>query len=157
MLFGSDFEIIDESGDIVHCTSFLKTSYPGLRINVAIGGWAFNDPPTHDYFSDMASTRSNRQKLMFSLVAYLEKYGLDGVDIEWEYPAALDRGGQPADTNNLVLLMSEIREAFGRHNPGWEATVTFPTSYWYLRGFDLPGLQRYVSFSNLMSYDLHGG
>lgn len=157
MLFGSDFEIIDESGDIVRRTSFLKTRYPGLRINVAIGGWAFNDPPTQDYFSDMASTRPNRQKFISSLVAYLEKYGLDGVDIDWEYPAAFDRGGQPEDTNNFVLLMSEIREAFDRHNPGWEATVTIPTSYWYLRGFDLPGLQRYVSFFNLMSYDLHGG
>ncbi|KAI7241261.1 glycoside hydrolase family 18 protein [Hortaea werneckii] len=149
--------MIDESGDIVRRTSFLKTRYPGLRINVAIGGWAFNDPPTQNYFSDMASTHPNRQKFISSLIDYLEKYALDGVDIDWEYPAALDRGGRPEDTNNFVLLASEIREAFDRHNPGWEATITIPTSYWYMRGFDLPGLQKYVSYFNLMSYDLHGG
>ncbi|RMY34078.1 hypothetical protein D0866_05494 [Hortaea werneckii] len=149
--------MIDKSGDIVRRTSFLKTRYPGLRINVAIGGWAFNDPPTQNYFSDMASTHPNRQKFISSLIDYLEKYALDGVDIDWEYPAALDRGGRPEDTNNFVLLASEIREAFDRHNPGWEVTITIPTSYWYMRGFDLPGLQKYVSYFNLMSYDLHGG
>jgi GH18 family chitinase len=157
MLFDSDFNIIDDSGDIVRRTSFLKTRFPGLRVNAAIGGWAFNDPPTQNYFSNMASTHPNRQKFISSLIDYLEKYGLDGVDINWEYPAALDRGGRPEDTNNFVFLLSEIREAFDRHNPGWEATITIPTSYWYLRGFDLPGLQKYVSYFNLMSYDLYGG
>jgi chitinase len=74
-----------------------------------------------------------------------------------EYPAATDRGGAPEDTENYVLLMSEIREAFDQTNPGWQATITIPTSYWYMRGFDLAGLQKYVSWFNLMSYDLHGG
>ena len=73
-----------------------------------------------------------------------------------EYPAATDRGGNSDDTENYVLLMADIREAFDQQNPGWEATITIPTSYWYLRGFDLPGLQKYVSWFNVMSYDLHG-
>ena len=74
----------------------------------------------------------------------MQKYGLDGVDIDWEYPAAPDRGGLPVDTLNYVLLMSEIREAFDAANPGWESTLTVPTSYWYLRGFDVTALQDYV-------------
>ena len=89
-------------------------------------------------------------------MAFLTKYGLDGIDIDWEYPAAGDRGGVAEDTDNYVLLMSEIRERFDQENPGWEATVTIPTSYWYLRGFDVTRLQKYVSWFNLMSYDLHG-
>ena len=102
----------------------------------------------------MASSYTNRQTFISSLVSFLRKYGLDGVDIDWEYPAATDRGGIPADTENYILLMSEIREAFDRTNPGWEATVTVPTSYWYLRGFDVARLQKYVSWFNVMSYDL---
>ena len=74
----------------------------------------------------------------------MQKYGLDGVDIDWEYPAAPDRGGLPVDTLNYVLLMSEIREAFDAANPGWQSTLTIPTSYWYLRGFDVTALQDYV-------------
>lgn len=102
----------------------------------------------------MASSRTNRDVFVGSLVSFLQKYGLDGVDIDWEYPGATDRGGIEADVDNFVLLMSEIQEAFARENPGWEASITLPTSYWYLRHFDINRLQEYVSFFNLMSYDL---
>lgn len=102
----------------------------------------------------VASTAVNRQTFIDSLISFMQKYGLDGVDIDWEYPAANDRGGIPADTDNFVLLMSEIQERFARINPGWESTITVPTSYWYLRGFDINRLQKYVSWFNVMSYDL---
>ncbi len=49
-----------------------------------------------------------------------------------------------------------MRKAFDNEDPGWTITVTLPTSYWYLRGFDVERLQNYVSWFNLMSYDLHG-
>lgn len=156
-LFDSEYKMIDDSGDIIRRISFLKARYSGLRVNIAIGGWAFNDPPTQNYFSDMASTTQNRQTFISSLISYLQKYGLDGVDIDWEYPAAIDRGGTANDTGDFVKLMADIRQAFDRINPGWEATITIPTSFWYLRGFDLPQLQEYVSWFNVMSYDLHGG
>ena len=34
--------------------------------------------------------------------------------------------------------------------------MTLPTSYWYLRHFDVKSLQQYVDWFNLMAYDLHG-
>lgn len=102
----------------------------------------------------MVSSRVNRQVFIGSLVSYLNKYGLDGVDIDWEYPAAPDRGGKPADTDNFILLMSEIRKSFDATNLAWESTLTVPTSYWYLRGFDITRLQDYVDWFNVMSYDL---
>ena len=169
--FDTNFNIIDDAGSPISRVAFLKSRYRGLRVNIAIGGWAFNDPPTQTLFSDsmllsnrwnlfladsdtVTSTYKNRQNFVTSMVSFLRKYGLDGIDIDWEYPAASDRGGIPADTDNYVLLMSEIREAFDQVNPGWEATITVPTSYWYLRGFDLSRLQKYVSWFNVMSYDL---
>ncbi|KAL8852650.1 MAG: hypothetical protein Q9221_002410 [Calogaya cf. arnoldii] len=132
--FDSSFKMVDTDGELVSRVTFLKTRYQGLRVCVAIGGWAFNDPPTQTLFSDMAN----------------------GVDMDWEYPAAPDRGGNPADTLNFVLLMAEIREAFDAANPAWESTLTVPTSYWYLRGFDVTRLQDHVDWFNVMSYDLHG-
>ena len=102
----------------------------------------------------VASTYGNRRTFTKSLVSYIQKYGLDGVDIDWEYPKAPDRGGKPEDTDNFVLLMSDIRDAFDAVNPAWEVTLTIPTSYWYLRGFNVTRLQEYVDFFNIMSYDL---
>ncbi|KAL8697313.1 MAG: hypothetical protein Q9224_002379, partial [Gallowayella concinna] len=154
--FDSSFQMIDTDGDLISRVTFLKSRYQGLKVAVAIGGWAFNDPPTQTLFSDMASTVPNRDTFIKSLVSFMQKYGLDGVDIDWEYPAAPDRGGLPKDTDNFVLLMSDIRDAFNVANPAWEATLTVPTSYWYLRGFDVTRLAEYVDWFNVMSYDLHG-
>lgn len=76
-----NFEITDDSGPIVARVSRLKKKYPGLRVNIAIGGWVFNDPPTQYRFSEMASTRPNRDKFVASLIIYIQKYALNGVDI----------------------------------------------------------------------------
>lgn len=150
------FEMTDTSGSVVARIARLKRSYPGLRVNIAIGGWAFNDPPTRYRFSDMASSVPNRQKFIASLVRYVHKYGLDGVDIDWEYPVADDRGGAPADLSNFVLLCKDIKKAFDATDPGWQLTVTLPSSYWYLRGFDVRALEKHVDWFNVMTYDIHG-
>lgn len=88
----SDLEITDTIGETVARVSRLKKIYPGLRVNIAIGGWVFNDPPTEHRFSDMAATYTSQRKFISSLIKYMQKYALDGVDIDWEYPVADDRG-----------------------------------------------------------------
>jgi len=77
----AEHTITDESGSTVGRVSRLKNIYPGLKVVIALGGWVFNDPPTQTRFSDMASTRDNRQKFITSLIAYMRKYALNGVDI----------------------------------------------------------------------------
>lgn len=83
----------------------------------------------------------------------MNSYGFDGVDLDWEYPGADDRGGVSADTANYVSLVKEMKAAFGNK---YQLTVTIPTSYWYLQHFDIKGMQDSVEWFNLMSYDLHG-
>lgn len=34
-------------------------------------------------------------------------------------------------------------------------SATLPSSYWYLRWFDLKGLEKYLDWLNMMSYDIH--
>jgi len=75
---------------------------------------------------------------------------------DWEYPVANDRGGIPEDFDNYVNLVAEIRDAFDSVDPGWEVTMTLPSSYWYLRGFNIKNLERYVNWFNVMTYDIHG-
>ena len=82
--------------------------------------------------------------------------GFDGVDVDWEYPGAPDRGGQKEDTDNYVLLLKTMRQTFDSSGNKFGITFTAPSSYWYLRWFNLPGMIKYVDWINLMSYDLHG-
>ncbi|KAJ6033310.1 chitotriosidase-1 [Penicillium canescens] len=61
-------------------------------------------------------------------------FGFDGVDLDWEYPGASDRGGNKEDVKNYVLLMKTIREKFNSSaRVYYGLSFTIPTSYWYLR------------------------
>ncbi|KAJ5717638.1 hypothetical protein N7488_003284 [Penicillium malachiteum] len=113
----------------------LKDSHTGLRVSVSVGGWDFNDGSTATYFSDMTSTSANRKTFIDSAVNYLVKYGLDGIDIDWEYPVASDRSGTTADKENYVSLVKEMQEAFSDYD--FDLTVTLPCSYWYMQNFDI--------------------
>lgn len=71
-----------------------------------------------------------------------------GVDLDWEYPQADDRGGQPADTENYVALAKELKAALGEKG----LSMTLPTSYWYLQHFDVKALEDSVDWFNFMTY-----
>lgn len=50
--------------------------------------------------------------------------------------------------------MREFAERFvGQY---WDITVALPCSYWYLRGFDIKAMEDYISWFNVMSYDMNG-
>ncbi|KAL8664747.1 MAG: hypothetical protein Q9202_002749 [Teloschistes flavicans] len=100
----------------------------------------------------MTSTSGNRQQFISGLLKFMNQYGFDGIDLDWEYPQADDRGGQEADTTNYVALAKELRAALG--NKG--LSMTLPTSFWYLQHFDVKSIQDSVDWFNFMTYDLHG-
>ncbi|KAJ5726591.1 uncharacterized protein N7483_007948 [Penicillium malachiteum] len=153
--FTDKWEIDDSSyGSQIAEIASLKDSHMGLRVSISVGGWDFNDGSTATYFSDMASTSANRKTFIDSVVSYLVKYGLDGIDIDWEYPVASDRSGVPADKENYVSLVKEMQEAFIEYD--FDLTVTLPCSYWYMQNFDIVSMEKYVSWFNVMSYDMNG-
>lgn len=132
----------------------LKGKKDGLQAWISVGGWSFTDPgPTQKAFSNMVSSQGNRAKFIGNLRQFMDTYGFDGVDLDWEYPGADDRGGVSADTENYVALAKEMRASFGNK---YGMSMTLPTSYWYLQHFDLPGIQDSLDWFNLMAYDLHG-
>ncbi|RMZ82759.1 hypothetical protein DV738_g1689, partial [Chaetothyriales sp. CBS 135597] len=134
----------------------LKKKNPALKTVIAIGGWTFNDPgPTQTVFSDMVSSKENRRLFIDNLISFLRQYAFDGVDFDWEYPGADDRGGVEADGVNFVKFLKELDEENRKQPIKYVVSFTAPTSYWYLRHFDLKAVD-YVDFINVMSYDLHG-
>ncbi|KAJ5970687.1 class V chitinase [Penicillium vulpinum] len=146
------------AADLYKSFTSLKKKSPNLETWIALGGWSFNDdgniPNTRTAFSDMVSSASNRRKFISDLQNFMQSYGFDVVDIDWEYPAATDRGGKATDTGNFAELLAEMRSSWGT---SYGISVTLPSSYWYLQGFDLVTMLIYVDWFNLMSYDIHGG
>ncbi len=92
----------------------------------------------------MASTQANRAAFIRSAISFMQYYQFQGLDIDWEYPVAPERGGRPEDLVNFVSLVKEMRAAFGTK---YGISLTLAPDYWYLRGFDAKGMEPYVSKS----------
>ena len=147
-----------------------------LKVWISVGGWTFSDngTDTQPVYGNIAASTTNRQTFADNVVKFLNHYGFDGrpdsprrvanetakhslgIDIDWEYPGAPDRGGHKEDTANFVSLLQTLRATFDASPRGLGITFTAPSSYWYLRWFDLPNLIKYADWINLMTYDLHG-
>jgi chitinase len=63
----------------------LKITKPDLKIYVSIGGWTFSDngTETQAVFGDIAKSATNRATFAKKVMAFLDEYGFDGVDLDW--------------------------------------------------------------------------
>ncbi|KAF2155198.1 glycoside hydrolase family 18 protein [Myriangium duriaei CBS 260.36] len=126
-----------------------------LKTWIAIGGFDFSDAKesTHTAWSNMTAFPETRAAFIKSLGDFMALYGFQGVDLDWEYPGTPERGGQRADTENLVSLVKEMRHAYGST---YGISLTLAPDYWYLRWFNAIDMQSSVDFFGFMAYDLHG-
>jgi hypothetical protein len=127
----------------------------GIPKYLGIGGWEFSNPgPTRRTWSQMASTKENRHAFIESLGQFLAKWQFQGVDIHWQWPGAESRGGNPAvDTQNLVSLMTELRQGLGNN---YGISIALPAQYEYLKVMNPKAIEAYVDWFNMLTYDLHG-
>ncbi|KAJ8611839.1 hypothetical protein MRB53_037752 [Persea americana] len=149
-LIGSDNRIAQMNDfDVELYSRFtgLKQINPALKTYISVGGWSASG----EVFSKMVATSTSRSTFIQSTTQFMNTYGFDGIDIDWEYPAAADRGGVAVDTKNYVALLSELKAAIGSKG----LTVTLPSSYQYMQGFDVIGMEKYVDWFNFLSYDIH--
>jgi chitinase len=133
----------------------LKAKNPALELFVSIGGWTFsdNETATQPVFGNIARSAANCQTFANNVLQFLNTYGYDGVDIDWEYPGAPDRGGKPDDTKNYVLMLETLRKTFRNSGRKLGITFTAPSSFWYLRWFDLTSMIKHVDWINVVSHD----
>lgn len=155
------YRIAPSSASDVHLykqVTDLKKRDKNLKVFIAIGGWSYNDRgPTRETFSNLAADPAKQKVFFKSLVSFMNTYNFDGVDIDWEYPGAKDRGGRGADFENMPVFIGNMRKALQSSGTGRTGvTMALPVAYWYLRHFDIKKVEPHVDFFNMMSYDLHG-
>lgn len=136
----------------------VKSFKHDINVFISVGGWTFSDnnTGTQHIHGQIAGDATKWQTVADNVLHLLKQYGFDGLDIDWEYPGAGDRGGSPEDTANYVLLLKALQETLNASGSKLGLTFTAPSSYWYLRWVDLPNMIRYADWINLMSYDIHG-
>ncbi len=132
----------------------LKTANPGLQILVSVGGWTWSGG-----FSDMALTPASRHKFVTSAVRFVEKYKLDGVDVDWEYPGAPGIGNRfrLEDSDNYTALMHDLRSTLDDAQQRWHrpllTSVAAGANLDFLAHTNMRSVANLVDSVNLMSYD----
>ncbi|KAJ3316454.1 hypothetical protein HDV06_003670 [Boothiomyces sp. JEL0866] len=133
----------------------LKQNNPGLQIGISIGGDLQSVKP----MSDACSSDSSRAAFANSAVQFARKYGFDGIDVDWEYPARTDRGGALTDVGNFPPCMKAIRDAINADTSSstklWFSVALPGGSYWG-QNYNVGETVKYVDWFNIMAYNIHG-
>jgi chitinase len=134
----------------------LKRQNPSLTVLVSVGGWLWSTN-----FSDVSLTAQSRQIFIDSVMDFLSRYDLDGLDIDWEYPGMAGSGHpfRPEDKQNFTLLLKELRERFDRQTRKTRRHLYLTTaagaSNEFLDHTEMAKAQRYLDTVNLMAYDYY--
>lgn len=112
------------------------------RVLISLGGWGWDAE-----FETIAADPEKRAVFVQKVSHFVEEYGLDGVDMDWEYP---DPG---QSSQNFLALMQELRAALPDDKLLTAAVVALGDAY----GLGIP-VESFplMDFVNLMAYDGSG-
>lgn len=134
----------------------LKQQNPSLAVLISVGGWLGSGN-----FSDMALTKQSRSLFIDSAVKFIERNHLDGLDIDWEYPAQIGAGNtfRPGDKYNYTQLFKELRQRFDQEEKRLHRRLFLSSatggSTSFLENTEMGKVQKYLDTVNLMAYDYY--
>ncbi len=132
----------------------LRKQNPSLTVLTSVGGWLGSGE-----FSDVALTAQSRSVFVDSVMDFLKRYDLDGLDVDWEYPGMTGAGHpfRAQDKRNFSLLLKELRNRFNleekTNGRRLVLTIAAGASDDYLAHTEMNEVGRLVDAVNLMAYD----
>ncbi len=134
----------------IDCIRRFRSWNPALRIVLSVGGWGAGG------FSTMAMTENGRRTFAASCLAAVEQYGLDGIDIDWEYPCSDQAGidADPRDKENYTALLQALRDALGQNRI---VSVAVGAGDYFVRDTEMEKVAQIVDYVQLMTYDMRNG
>lgn len=136
----------------LHKIPELRKQNPNLKVLLSVGGWGARG------FSGAAATKESRAVFIQSVQDIIAKYGLDGIDLDWEYPVNGAWGlveSKPTDRANFTTLLKELRAAVGHKKLvtiAVGANAESPKSW-----VDVKAIAPLLDYINLMTYDMAYG
>lgn len=144
---GGQIQPFDDAATLSALVALRTERNPALRVSVAIGGW--NAGST--VFSEICADEGERAQFVQACVEFVQQHQLDGIDIDWEYPAA--NGGAAEDVQNYVAFLRELRSALGS---GKLITAAVAAGVSFIGStYDVRAIAEQLDFINLMAYDYH--
>ena len=97
-------------------------------------------------WSSFVGSQSLVEQFADNIVAAINKYQFDGVDIDWE--------GTGVDGSQYTRLARIVNQRVKANNPNHLVTAATPGGQWGPPRFALNNSHQYLDFLNLMTYDL---
>ncbi|KAF9890425.1 hypothetical protein FE257_005830 [Aspergillus nanangensis] len=154
-LLSTDYQVkFEDAMTEIQFKRFMKV--PGPKKILSFGGWDFSAlPATYNIFRQGVKP-ANRLTMATNIANFVKARGLDGVDIDWEYPGAPDIPGIPPDDpesgDNYLAFLVVLKNLL----PGKSVSIAAASSYSYLRFFPIERISKIVDYIVYMAYDLHG-
>ncbi len=128
----------------------LKKTHPQLKVLISFGGWGGCET-----CSDVFSSDSGRKEFAQSVKDLLDKYQVDGIDIDWESPVIGGYKNHKAskdDKSNFTALIKELRKTLPANR---EICFDANSFQEFLDlSIDWKEVMPLVDFVNLMTYGL---
>jgi len=150
LLNNNRLHVSKPAGHILKKLVSLKKKNPQLKVALAFGGWGGCRT-----CSNIFSIPANRTTFAQSVLDILQQYQLDGIDIDWEFPAIEGLPGHayaPADKQTFTELIKAVRGALGKRYEVSFAAGVFP-EYLY-NSVEWNQVMPLVDRVHLMSYDM---
>lgn len=134
----------------------LKQENPSLQVLLSVGGWLGSGG-----FSDAALTPESRDSLIQSAIELIERFHIDGLDIDWEYPGQTGAGNRfrEEDKRNYTMLLAGLRKRFDQEERELKTplvlTIAAGASDDFLAHTEIARVARSVDAINLMAYDYY--
>ncbi|KAI1105632.1 glycoside hydrolase family 18 protein [Jackrogersella minutella] len=122
----------------------LKRQRPDLRTLISIGGGGSGSAE----FPAVAADPALREALARSCREFVERFELDGVDVDWEHPTTASAGA------DYIALLRALRSELP--SPRYRLTTALPVGEYCLKNIDVRRAGRLLDGLNLMGYDFNG-
>ncbi|WEW58790.1 chitinase [Emydomyces testavorans] len=124
--------------------AFTQLKHTGLKVLLSIGGGGTGS----QHFAAVAKDPIALRTFLRSAKALVDRFDLDGLDIDWEHPSDSQQG---EDYVNLLRLLRDTLPC-----SRYTLTTALPAGEWALKHINLLHAQCYVDLINLMTYDFAG-
>lgn len=132
----------DANGNLIVPSGFIekalltKAHNHGVKVMLLLGG----------DFNGMETTSGGLSAFLTNLLPFIQEYGYDGVDIDWEYPASTQ------DAAFFESMLMGLRSIL----PTPRYLISADVAPWGGSGYDFPDTKLIVDYFNVMTYDCAG-
>ena len=116
-----------------------KAKENGIYTVLSLGGGG-SEPSSA--FASVTKNAEARKTLINNVIDLINKYGFDGVDVDWETPTS-------SQAQYFTLFIKELNEAVKKNNSHHLVTAAIGGGKWQPTRYDLSNSSKYLDFINV--------